>query len=145
MYLARRTPEEFQAGHPAVADANVPWSLRNSTGGLEPNPAFVHQVQALLWDRSTRIVLGCKSGVRAAAACLCLREHGYGHLISVEGGFDAWAAQGLPVESGEVVPPSRKEIRRRMGADCTTAATWHHASTRQAWLLKQEQQAVLRQ
>lgn len=41
---------------------------------------------------------GCKSGRRSIAACEALAAAGYVDLTNVLGGWDQWAAQGLPSE-----------------------------------------------
>jgi len=43
----------------------------------------------------------CKSGARAKMACERLRDAGVENAVVVDGGTDAWAAAGLPVERGE--------------------------------------------
>jgi rhodanese-related sulfurtransferase len=39
---------------------------------------------------------GCKSGKRAQMAGEALAAEGYTDMTNVDGGFDAWAAKGLP-------------------------------------------------
>jgi rhodanese-related sulfurtransferase len=42
----------------------------------------------------------CAAGMRAAIAASVLRRVGYDPMVVVEGGFDEWADQGYPVETG---------------------------------------------
>ena len=51
-------------------------------------------------SRRARLVLGCKAGLRSTPACALLAGAGYSRLLNMAGGFDAWAAAGLPVERG---------------------------------------------
>jgi rhodanese-related sulfurtransferase len=44
------------------------------------------------------VVLYCAAGGRSALAARSLREMGFGKVENLEGGFDAWAGAGLPVE-----------------------------------------------
>jgi rhodanese-related sulfurtransferase len=96
-YLDVRTPAEFAAGHPPKA-INVDF-----LGASSPED-FIAQVEKALPAAKADgkpIVIGCKSGGRSARAAAALAAAGYnagGILIDVQGGFDAWLSQGLPVE-----------------------------------------------
>jgi rhodanese-related sulfurtransferase len=95
-YLDVRTPAEFQAAHVPGA-VNVPVWLPGAAGMMSPNPDFVAQVQQEFPDSDVALCVGCKVGGRSKAAVELLSGVGYTGLVNVEGGFDAWAAQGLPV------------------------------------------------
>jgi rhodanese-related sulfurtransferase len=80
-----READEFAAGH-------LPGAIHTSRGLLEfklGNPD--------LSSRDLRVVLYCKTSGRAALAAKVMQEMGYRHVASIAGGFDAWAAAGLPV------------------------------------------------
>jgi rhodanese-related sulfurtransferase len=105
MYLDVRTPEEFDAGHPAGA-RNVPvLVLDPATRRPRPNPEFLAVVQRHLAP-GTMLLVGCQSGMRSQHACELLADAGYTDLANVRGGFggseDAagWQESGLPVERG---------------------------------------------
>lgn len=49
-------------------------------------------------DPSKPVAVHCKSGYRSSAATGVLQAHGFREVYNVTGGFDAWAASGLPVE-----------------------------------------------
>jgi arsenate reductase len=105
VYLDVRTPEEFDAGHPAGA-CNVPvLVLDPTTRRPRPNPEFVGMVQRHL-PAATKLLVGCQSGMRSQRACELLDEAGYADLANVRGGFGGsddtpgWRDSGLPVESG---------------------------------------------
>lgn len=51
-------------------------------------------------DRARPIYLLCRSGQRARQAAERLAQLGYQELNIIEGGLQAWAAAGLPVERG---------------------------------------------
>ena len=61
-------------------------------------------VKALLASRQGApddpIYFLCRSGARAAKACEALGAAGFTHVLSVEGGTEAWIAAGLPVVRG---------------------------------------------
>jgi rhodanese-related sulfurtransferase len=62
---------------------------------MAPNPAFLEQVAKEFPDGG-RVIIGCKSGRRSAAAAAALGDK-FEEIVDVAGGFDAWIAAGLPV------------------------------------------------
>jgi rhodanese-related sulfurtransferase len=104
VYLDVRSPEEFASGHPAGAH-NVPWQFITAQGSAE-NPRFLEQVRAL-FPRDTKLVVGCKSGVRSLKAATLLSEH-FADVVEQRAGTDGvtdpfgrvrepgWRAAGLP-------------------------------------------------
>src|SRR5262249_14856167 len=78
---------EREAGKPANA-IGVPLAL------------LATRVGDIAVDRNTQVLLTCASGQRSLRAAATLRELGYTHVASVEGGFAHWNAEGLPVEGG---------------------------------------------
>ena len=48
-------------------------------------------------DPAGRVIVYCRSGVRAALACATLLDLGYTDVANLEGGFAAWQEAGLPV------------------------------------------------
>jgi len=61
------------------------------------DPASGHQDPRLA-DPGRRIVLLCADGYSSSLAAATLRELGFARATDVAGGFNAWAAAGLPVE-----------------------------------------------
>lgn len=105
VYLDVRTPEEFDAGHPAGA-RNVPVFLFDpATRRPRPNPEFLAVVQRHL-PPPTTLLVGCQSGMRSQRACELLADAGYADLANVRGGFGGsddspgWAESRLPVGTG---------------------------------------------
>ncbi|GIL57853.1 hypothetical protein Vafri_13079 [Volvox africanus] len=94
-YLDVRTAEEYAAGHTPSA-TNVPVVFLGI--GMSPNPAFLSEVQRVFPKKDESLVVGCKSGRRSLMAIEQLSQAGYSNLVNLVGGFDLWAAQGLPVE-----------------------------------------------
>jgi len=83
----RREPE-WQAGHLEGADW---WPLDN----FKVSPPEI--------NRSVPLAVHCKSGYRSMIACSLLQRAGFNNVTNVVGGFDAWLAAKLPVESGSPV------------------------------------------
>ncbi|HET9407681.1 MAG TPA: rhodanese-like domain-containing protein [Candidatus Sulfotelmatobacter sp.] len=77
----RREPE-WEAGH-----------LENATWW----PLDNFKVAPPEIDRSTPLAVHCKSGYRSMIACSLLQRAGYGNVLNVIGGFDAWQNAKLPV------------------------------------------------
>ncbi|PNH03271.1 Thiosulfate sulfurtransferase 16, chloroplastic [Tetrabaena socialis] len=87
-YLDVRTPAEFSAGHaPAAVNVDV------------FDPDFVAGVQRAFPDKAESLLVGCKAGRRSLTAIGLLSQAGYTDLVNLTGGFDLWAAQGLPLEA----------------------------------------------
>jgi rhodanese-related sulfurtransferase len=64
------------------------WRLDPTSGHAD------HQVA----DPSRRVILICAHGYSSSLAAATLRDMGFDRATDVEGGFEAWAAAGLPVE-----------------------------------------------
>jgi rhodanese-related sulfurtransferase len=54
-----------------------------------------------------RVILVCAEGYQSSLAAANLRELGFQRAGDVDGGFEAWAAAGLPVERLSEIPASR--------------------------------------
>ena len=49
-------------------------------------------------DPTRRVIVYCRSGVRASLAALTLKTLGYEHAANLDGGFSAWKEAGLPTD-----------------------------------------------
>jgi rhodanese-related sulfurtransferase len=105
VYLDVRTPEEFATGHVPGA-FNIQYQL-GTLSGLHTNPDFV-DVVCTTFPHHAQLILGCRSGKRAASAEHVLKAAGYTqthvHLESLVGSRDAfgrqkpgWVEAGFPV------------------------------------------------
>lgn len=79
-----RDPAAFAAGH--LRDAkNVPLKeLSNRLGDLAKN-------------KSKPVIVVCQAGSQAGRAVAQLRKAGFEQAFSLEGGMNAWLAQGMPI------------------------------------------------
>ena len=50
------------------------------------------------FDPNSRLILTCASGGRSALAAETLQRMGYSQVAHLDGGLNAWIAQGFPVE-----------------------------------------------
>jgi rhodanese-related sulfurtransferase len=55
-------------------------------------------------EKDHSIFVICRSGIRSAVAQKRLNALGFRHVVNVKGGFDAWKAVNLPVESDDKAP-----------------------------------------
>ena len=127
-YLDVRTPEEFATGHVPGA-YNIPYQL-GDLAGLHPNPDFLG-VAAATFAQHAPLIIGCRSGGRAAAAERALRGAGYTelhvHLGSLTGGRDAfgrvkdgWMEAGHAVTSTAIAGRTPAELSAaRLGTKLT--------------------------
>ena len=87
-----REPAEIQKSGYVKGAVNIP--LRDLLKNLDKLPAL---------DKP--IVVYCAIGHRGAMAMASLRVLGYTNVLSLGGGFNAWANDKLPVETGTPVAP----------------------------------------
>jgi len=80
-----REDHEWEAGHAAGA-------IHLSKGIIE------RDIETRIPDKSTTMVLYCGGGFRSALAAEALQKMGYTNPISLDGGWRAWNAAGLPTE-----------------------------------------------
>lgn len=87
MVLDVREPGEYEAGRLPGA-VNIPRGVLEFRIGEVPEFA----------RKDVPILMYCRTGGRAALACVALNRIGYGNVVSVAGGVMAWEQAGLPVE-----------------------------------------------
>jgi len=63
------------------------WRLDPTSGSRDPDVS----------DPDRRIILLCAHGYSSSLAAATLRDLGFARATDVDGGFEAWAAAGLPV------------------------------------------------
>ena len=80
-----REESEYAAGHAAGA-------VHISKGVME------RDIETKIPDPKTPIVLMCGGGFRSALAADTLQKMGYTNVLSMDGGWAAWTAAGLPTE-----------------------------------------------
>jgi rhodanese-related sulfurtransferase len=109
----RPTPAEAhaaaQAGEAILVDVRAGDTIARD--GAIPD-AIHHQLAVLEWradpdcewrderiaDLDAPLVLFCSQGYASSLAARTLRELGFTRVTDMDGGFDAWKAQGLPTE-----------------------------------------------
>jgi rhodanese-related sulfurtransferase len=84
-----REDSEWQAGR-------VPGARHLGRGVLE------RDIERLIPDPSTEIVLYCGGGYRSALAADSLQQMGYTNVWSLAGGWRGWTESGLPTDEAPV-------------------------------------------
>lgn len=82
-----REDHEWAAGH-------LPGAMHLGKGIIE------RDIEKMIPDLSTPLVLYCGGGFRSALAAKNLKDMGYSQVISMDGGFSGWKNAGLPIEQG---------------------------------------------
>ena len=77
------------------------WRLDPSSGFDDP----------ALSDLDRRVILICAHGYSSSLAAATLRDLGFASVADVIGGFEAWAADGLPTFRPATNPPAAKDPR----------------------------------
>ncbi len=80
----RTAIEHSFVGHPPKA-IHIPWKEFPS---MQVNDQFVAQVEAIVKEKNTPILLLCRSGQRSLAAAKKLEDYGYQFLINIAEGFE---------------------------------------------------------
>jgi rhodanese-related sulfurtransferase len=103
--LVRLRPQQ---AHAAAQDGALLVDTRSRDEQVEQHgviPGAVHYpLSVVLWrldglPRDTRVILICRHGESSSLAADRLHELGFRDATDVEGGFEAWAAAGLPVDA----------------------------------------------
>lgn len=117
IYVDVRSIPEFDAGHP-VGSYNVPL-LHAGPAGMAPNPAFLDVMQAA-FPKDTRIILGCRSGVRSLNAAQYLIDAGYTDVVDQRAGYEGpptdpgWSKLGLATTTTPAPERTYKELEAKV-------------------------------
>jgi rhodanese-related sulfurtransferase len=98
-----RTPAEFEEAH-------IEGSVLHPLSGLD-----VDEV-AKLASGKEEIILVCRSGNRARQAAEKLKASGLASLCILDGGVQAWEAEGLPLYRGRKMMSLERQVRIAAGA-----------------------------
>jgi len=89
LYIDVRTPQEFENMHIPNA-RNMP---------LPDLPKYLDELQKLSQERS--LIFVCRTQNRSKMACDYLGANGFTNCHMLDGGINAWLAQGKPVIKGQ--------------------------------------------
>jgi rhodanese-related sulfurtransferase len=78
---------------------NDEWDAGRAAGALHLGKGIIERdIETRVPDKAATLVLYCGGGYRSALAADALRQMGYPNAISLDGGWRAYQAAGLPVE-----------------------------------------------
>ncbi|BDC50896.1 sulfurtransferase [Bryobacterales bacterium F-183] len=76
------------------------WAAGHAEGAVHLGKGIIERdVETKIPDKNTKIVLYCGGGFRSALVADNLQKMGYTDPISLDGGWKAWVAAGLPTSS----------------------------------------------
>ena len=108
------SPPEAQQRHQAGATLidvreQVEWDAGRIPGALFiPRGLLAEQIEAAVPDKSTEIVLYCRSGARSGVGTAQLQSLGYTDVVNMAGGILEWQALGLPVDAPATLTPAQQ-------------------------------------
>ena len=75
------------------------WAAGHAAGAIHLGKGIIERdIEARIPDKNATLVLYCGGGFRSALAADNLKKMGYEHPISLDGGWRAWSAEGMPTE-----------------------------------------------
>lgn len=75
------------------------WAAGHAAGAIHLGKGIIERdIETQVPDKSATLVLYCGGGFRSALVADALQKMGYKNPISLDGGWRAWNAAGLPVE-----------------------------------------------
>ncbi|MGO9239288.1 MAG: rhodanese-like domain-containing protein [Bryobacteraceae bacterium] len=75
------------------------WAAGHACGAIHLGKGVIERdIESRVPDKSTTLVLYCGGGFRSALVADNLLKMGYLNPISLDGGWRAWCAAGMPVE-----------------------------------------------
>jgi rhodanese-related sulfurtransferase len=78
---------------------NDEWTAGHAAGAVHLGKGIIERdIEAQVPRKDTKLVLYCGGGYRSALAADALRQMGYTDAISLDGGWRAYQASGLPLE-----------------------------------------------
>ena len=107
--LHKLTPQEVQAriaaGRAVLVDIREADEFaRAHVPGARSQPLSAFEQAHLAIDPDADVVFTCRTGMRTAGACDRLAARVSGDAYVLDGGLDAWAKAGLPVEENRKAP-----------------------------------------
>ena len=97
----KRMRERGDAGQLVDVREDHEWDAAHAAGAIHLSKGTIERdIETTFPDKGTKLVLYCGGGYRSALATDNLQKMGYTDVISLDGGWRAIEASGLPLESG---------------------------------------------
>jgi len=90
---------DVRAGDVLARDGSIPGAIHHQRTVIEwrADPESQWRDDRIA-DLDARLILFCSQGYASSLAAQTLREMGFTRATDMDGGFDLWKSQGLPVE-----------------------------------------------
>ncbi|MGH9584962.1 MAG: rhodanese-like domain-containing protein [Bryobacteraceae bacterium] len=96
----RRMRERGEAGQLVDVRDDREWEAAHAAGAIHLSKGAIERdIEKTFPDKDTKLVLYCGGGFRSALAADNLQKMGYTNVISLDGGWRAIEASGLPIEN----------------------------------------------
>ena len=97
----KRLREAGDAGQLVDVREDHEWEAAHAGGAIHLAKGIIERdIETTFPDRNVKLVLYCGGGFRSALAADNLGKMGYRNIISLDGGWRAIEASGLPLERG---------------------------------------------
>jgi len=98
----KRLTEAGEAGQLVDVREDNEWEAAHAAGAIHLSKGIIERdIELTFPDKDTRLVLYCGGGYRSALATDNLQKMGYTNVISLDGGWRAIEASGLPLEKAK--------------------------------------------
>jgi len=92
--------EMGEAGQLVDVREDAEWQAAHAAGAIHLGKGVIERdIEKTIPDKTTKLVLYCGGGFRSALATDNLQKMGYTNVISLDGGWRAIEASGLPLEN----------------------------------------------
>jgi rhodanese-related sulfurtransferase len=96
----KRLLESGEAGQLVDVREEHEWRAAHAAGAIHLTKGVIERdIEAVVPDKTARLVLYCGGGYRSALATDNLQKMGYRNILSLDGGWRAIEASGLPLET----------------------------------------------
>jgi rhodanese-related sulfurtransferase len=95
----KRLREAGEAGQLVDVREEHEWRAAHAAGAIHLSKGIIERdIETAIPDKNARLVLYCGGGYRSALATDNLQKMGYINILSLDGGWRAIEASGLPLE-----------------------------------------------
>lgn len=95
----KRLRENGEAGQLVDVREDHEWAANHAAGAIHLSKGIIERdIETTFPDKETTLVLYCGGGFRSALATGNLQKMGYTNVLSLDGGWRAIEASGLPLE-----------------------------------------------
>jgi molybdopterin/thiamine biosynthesis adenylyltransferase/rhodanese-related sulfurtransferase len=86
------------------------WEQGHVSGAVHLSKSYIEQdIEGLVPDRSSPVVVYCAGGIRSLFAAETLVDMGYEDVVSMTGGFQAWKSEGRAWQQPRVLSAEQKQ------------------------------------